>query len=275
MIADLGGTLHAGLADANLVVRAVYRYSEGINRKSRPPWFSKHACLESFIRSLDRVDASEVHFIVDGRIDEAIEHRMSERGAVHRFSGAGNSGTFRLALEISLSGPDPQMALLAEDDHLWRADAIPAMVSALGSISSADYVTTYRHPDHERRTAYDRSSRGGISALDADGRSWQTIPSTVMTFGARPRALRDDTWLFRLQSQGEHPNDELIFNALQGLGRRRWALLHLLSTSTTRGRFTRATRLMVGRPSPRLWCTSNSLSAHAETGMLPEGFEGG
>lgn len=257
-------------------VRVVARYCAAEGTKPRPPWFSKRAALESLIAAGEALEAVEFRFLSDGPAPDEVAELMRAAGTLEVLPRLGNAESFRRALDVALEQPDPELVVLVEDDHIWRRSALAAMLDAVRTLPDADYVTTYEHPDyttHEDHLTY--ASLAPAAARTASGSSWAPVRSTVMTFGARPHALRADRWLFRALSGGTHPMDHLIFSVLQGIGRRRWVVLHLMRSRTGRSRIGRAVRAVRGRPSVRLLGLRPGLSAHAEAGQLPDAFRDG
>lgn len=143
-------------------------------------------CLTSFLESCLQAKANiQLHVLLDGC-------PFSWKDAVHRIvrsyscegliqytiddlGGIGNKPSFLKQLEMALDGRSNEFVYFAEDDYLYRPEAIGRMVG----IAGIGLVTPYDHPDR-----YLRSDNRPDGALRIMGDyHWRTHESTTMTFG--------------------------------------------------------------------------------------------
>ncbi len=178
--------------DRGVRLHVVYRSHGGENAKGRPDWYSKRVGLESFCRAVERVrderpDAeAEVVFLNDGPVPPDRLDLMARWGDPVTIDGGSNRRSYLTALGLprrrGWDGRD--VLLLAEDDYLWRPEALVALVDAAGTpgTRAADYFAPYGEevPDT------------GLPVR------WERLESTTSTFAARVHALREDERLLWL-----------------------------------------------------------------------------
>jgi len=122
-----------------------------------------------------------VHNIVRPYSDEgAIEYDIVD------LDGIGNKPSFLKQLEMALDGPDNEFIYFAEDDYLYRPEAVAQMI-AFNKVNDS-YISPYDHPDRYTR-GDDRTMRSYVEVVDEW--HWRTIESTTMTFGADRRVIMD------------------------------------------------------------------------------------
>lgn len=206
--------------DRGVRLHVVYRSHGGENAKGRPDWYSKRVGLESFCRALERVrderpDAeAEVVFLNDGPVPPDRLDLMARWGDPVTIDGGSNRRSYLTALGLprrrGWDGRD--VLLLAEDDYLWRPEALVALVDAARDPrhAAADYFAPYGEevPDT------------GLPVR------WERLESTTSTFAARVHALREDERLLWLCALSGGNFDYASCLTLQG--RRRFTLRELL-----------------------------------------------
>jgi hypothetical protein len=104
------------------------------------------------------------------------------------------------ALDVALALPDGDLVLFAEDDHLYRADALSAVLEAARALPAVDYFAPYGStvsamPNGEPLHAGLRAPRVGAEPL-APG--WVRGISHTSSFVVRVAALRRDERLHRI-----------------------------------------------------------------------------
>jgi hypothetical protein len=114
--------------------------------------------------------------------------------------------------------PDGDLVLLAEDDHLYRADALQAAVDAAAALPGFAYFATYAStaagmPNGEPLHAGLRAPAIGDAAL-AEG--WRRGLSHTSSFAVRVGALRRDAPLHRLAPRCGGAWDHALALAYQG-----------------------------------------------------------
>ncbi|RBY87387.1 hypothetical protein [Blastococcus sp. TF02A-26] len=217
-------------------LQVLYRTHPGSNTKSRPSWFDRRAAWESLTASLAAVEHSAVTVVVDGGLPRELVEAIGREHRQVTVRGGRASTSFRCALavgrEISRTAPDDTLVWFAEDDYLYRPDAMPSLVAAVGALPDVDYFTLFTPDDSAWHASHPSQPDHRVPALPggpvhAGGHRWQRIAKTTSTFGVRARALRSDRWLLDLGSRVGAPFDTATWHALQRLRPFPWR--HLLS----------------------------------------------
>jgi hypothetical protein len=107
---------------------------------------------------------------------------------------------FALRTPQILGWPDDDLVWFAEDDYLYRPDALTHLVAAARDIPQADYFALYgfvhgRVPD-EMVPEQPRDWLPTVAG-EVDGVRWERILSTTSTFGGRVSAINADQGVFR------------------------------------------------------------------------------
>lgn len=187
-----------------MALRVVYRSHGGENSKDRPDWYSKRLALDSFLWAARTASSAgievDVVFLNDGPIPQQRLTPMREHGRVRAITGGSNRASYLAGLRFAARSDwdDEDVVLLAEDDYLWRPDAL---VSLAGSVARgrAEYWAPYgvgTHDDIEGRRR-PRTARGEATVPD-DVVRWVVHESTTSTFAVRLGALREDLGLLVL-----------------------------------------------------------------------------
>ena len=181
-----------------MALRVVYRSHGGENSKDRPDWYSKRLALDSFLGAVRTASEAgvevDVVFLNDGPIPEERLAPMRAHGRVRAITGGSNRVSYLAGLRHATTSdwPDEDVVLLAEDDYLWRPDAL---VSLAGSVRRglADYWAPYGVGTHDDIEGRRRPRAGrGEAALPDDAVRWVRHESTTSTFAVRLEALRQD-----------------------------------------------------------------------------------
>ena len=188
-------------------LHAIYRSYGGENRKSRPAYYSKLLALASFVRAVDQLESPVgLTFLNDGPVANDAYRLMKAVGRVVPFDRLGYRGSYAKALTLAVgcNGDESDIVWLAEDDYLYRPDALERLLSAARLIPWASYFALYANfPTLEPELSGEDDSvaprgwrdRGGATV---HGHEWRHAVSTTSTFGARLPALRRDRQLFRM-----------------------------------------------------------------------------
>lgn len=207
------------------MLHVVYRSHGGENAKGRPSWYSKDLALTSFLTAAARVEGLDVVFLNDGPIPSKRLETMREGGRVHAITGGSNRASYLAGLKLAVDSAwvDDDLVLFAEDDYLWRPDALTSLAEA-GARGRAEYFAPYgvgTHDDIEGRVPQWRRPRTGRGeeAVPADVVRWVPHESTTSTFAVRVGALREDHKLLVLccLSGGDFDHTSLL--AVQGIPR--------------------------------------------------------
>lgn len=155
-------------------------------------------CLHSFVRSCQQVNNLDVqlNILLDGCPDEWVTiARCAALDIPHNIimlDGIGNKPSFLKQLEMALDGPDDEFVYFAEDDYLYRKEAVTKMLN-FAQFGFEDFITLYDHPDRYSR-GDDRSLPNYIEVWDWH---WRTVESTTMTFGAQRSTIRNAEGIIR------------------------------------------------------------------------------
>ncbi|MBB2901353.1 hypothetical protein FHR75_002141 [Kineococcus radiotolerans] len=208
------------------MLHVVYRSHGGENAKGRPAWYSKHLALLSFLRAVEQCPArGEVVFLNDGPIPRDRLEPMRRHGRVAAITGGSNRASYLAGLRLAVRSEwsDDDVVLFAEDDYLWRPDALTSL-SAAAATGRAEYFAPYgvgTHDDVEGRVPQWRRPRAarGEDALPADVVRWVPHESTTSTFAVRVGALRQDHRILVVccLSGGDFDHTSLL--AVQGIPR--------------------------------------------------------
>ena len=263
-------------------LHVIYRSTGPDNAKGRPPYHSKLRSLRSLLRSWEAVGPrGELVFLNNGPIPAdrlAVMHRC---GRVESRSGLELHESYWAAVSLALGWPDGDLVLFAEDDHLYREEALQAIVDAAGALAEFSYFATYAStaagmPNGDPLHAGLRVPRIGAAAV-APG--WVRGLSHTSSFAVRVRALRRDASLHRLAPRCGGAWDHALALAYQGLvpygpGGVAQALREPRLGSRTRRAKVALWRAAIvaaaaARRTPsRLAAARPCLSTHVESGML-------
>lgn len=272
------------------MLHVVYRSHGGENAKGRPAWYSKHLSLLSFLRAVEHsAERVDVVFLNDGPIPQERLELMRAHGRVAAITGGSNRASYLAALRLAVRSdwPDGDVVLFAEDDYLWRPDALVSLAGAAAA-GRAEYFAPYgvgTHDDVEGRVPQWRRPRTarGEDAVPADVVRWVPHESTTSTFAVRVGALRQDHRILVVccLSGGDFDHTSLL--AVQGIPRFRLRDLvthHPGASSNPAVRAARAAYLVtlrgavdvvsLRRPSRRrrLAAADPAVCTHAEDGWL-------
>ncbi|WP_432544500.1 hypothetical protein [Kineococcus sp. SYSU DK002] len=211
------------------MLHVVYRSHGGENAKGRPSWYSKALALDSFLRAVATARAAgegvEVLFLNDGPLPQDRLDLVRAHGSVRAITGGSNRASYLAALKLAARSDwsAQDLVLFAEDDYLWRPDALVSLLrSAAGH--RAEYFAPYgvgTHDDIEGRVPQWRRPRSarGEDAIPSSAVRWVPHESTTSTFAVRVGALREDHRLLVLccLSGGDFDHTSLL--AVQGIPR--------------------------------------------------------
>jgi hypothetical protein len=207
----------------------IYRSYAGENRKNRPTYYSKDVALASFVRAVQALDgAPDVIFLNDGEVPVArleVMRRVGEPVQVHCGS---NLASYRRALRLALERgwPVEDVVWLAEDDYLYRPDALQVLVSGVRALPEVAYFSLYSPWAVAPGIPGAGGARSPISsrgAVRVEGVDWLPAPSTTSTFAVRIAALRTDHRLLYLCPLTGGAWDHTSCLAVQGIRPFAWA----------------------------------------------------
>ena len=271
------------------VLTAYWRVTPATNHKPRPPWFSRQAALVSFLSALDRVPGpTRLVYVADGGVPAELVDSVARGDEVVDVQGGSASRSYRALLGVALARTTARergLVWFGEDDHLYRPEALVALVGAAQALPGADYFSLYTpdnaawHADH----ASQPGRRGGSSGCDVGGVRWVRSWASTSTFGLRAPVLRADAALLRLCSRAGGPWDHTTVSVVQGVAPYPWR--HLYDDLYLRASRASARRVL-GRPvvragidllaglRSRIWVAPEpSLATHVELGQLAAGTD--
>ncbi|HKU38198.1 MAG TPA: hypothetical protein VJR89_08625 [Polyangiales bacterium] len=181
----------------------MYRSYGGENKKGRPFYYSKLVALLSLVRAVGELDSGsfELVFLNDGPIPQDRLRVMQRSGEVVARERLGMRGSMRAALSLpeERGWADDDVVWFAEDDYLYKPEALRGLAGAAAAFPDAQYFALYA-------LIGDRLPNGGVQpadypvpaswraseARDVAGHNWTRALSTTSTFGARVKPLRED-----------------------------------------------------------------------------------
>lgn len=272
-------------------LHVVYRTHPGQNRKDRPAWFDRRTAWESLRASAARVPGARVTVVADGGLPAELAGALGPAGEQVTVRGGHASSSFRRALSVAFHRaarePADTLFWFAEDDYLYRPEALPDLLAAAAAVPGADYLAVQTPDDAAWHAGHpsqpDRrppSLPGG--PVQVAGHRWDRVGATTSTFGVRSTALLRDRWLLDLGSRVGAPFDTATWHALQGFRPFPWGqlLADLEPAPTVRGtvkvvakplmRAVLDTAVAVARPQRALIAPAHPLAVHAEAGRVPD-----
>lgn len=266
-------------------LQAYYRVTPAGNRKPRPPWFSKRLALQSFLAACAAAGPGvDVVFVADGGVPDELADLVRPSGPVVPVRGGDAPRSFRALLEHARADDDA-LVWFAEDDYLYRPEALARLRAAARALPGVEYFGLYT-PDNAAWHADHRSQpgrRGPQQRWEVDGVPWVRAWDSTTTFGLRGSALRRDRSLLALCSRTGGPWDGTTVTTVQGVPSYAWR--HLYGDLYLRPTRASAQRV-VGRPVLRalanlaalgaeaVWASpERSLATHCEAAYLAPGTD--
>lgn len=185
--------------------------------KNRFPRYSRQACYQNLIETVDREKAN-LTFILDlGGSGKRIDHFLPSTEKVIEIREGSESGSFLRLLEyvISLNLPPETILYFVEDDYLHRPGWMEVLKEGF-TIPHIDYVTLYDHKDKYFSPSYQRL-QSKIFATQSS--HWRSTPSTTQTFAVKYKTLLRDLSIHRkYSSKGKISQDHQKFCHLNKKG---------------------------------------------------------
>lgn len=198
-----------------------YRVTPAGNGKPRPSWFSKAAALRSLRAALDRVPGARLTYVADSGVPAELAELVGGSEVV-RVRGGTAAASFRRLLDVAVprAATDPGgLVWFAEDDYVYRPDALVRLLEAAAALPEADYFGLYTpdNADWHARTPSQPGRRGPAARWDVAGTSWRRTWDSTSTYGLRARVLHQDARLLRLWTHSGGPWDHTTVSAVQGV----------------------------------------------------------
>jgi hypothetical protein len=177
------------------MIKVYYRLSNfeaGISKKKIPN-ATKLNCLKNCIEEFGSKHITVVGDTLNNETKQVVEDLNLRLIQVENGTG---SGTFRDALNLAIEeNEDSDLIYLLEDDFLHLNGSKELLVEGLSNFNA--YVTLYDHPDKYLDKQY-----GGNPFIEGGGEvtkvvttkssHWKITNSTVMTFAASVKRLKED-----------------------------------------------------------------------------------
>jgi hypothetical protein len=207
-------------------LHVVYRSTDLGNAKPRPPFFSKHTSLRSFLRARAACELEgELVFVNNGPIAAERLALMHAAGRVDAHDGLELHESYwaALAWTASRDWSPADLVYFAEDDYLYREDAFASLAAAARALPEADYLALYATVGEEmpngellhaglRRPRFRRTT----DAWRIGEHEWRAATSHTSSFAVRIGVLRADLPLHRLAPRCAGAWDHALCLAYQG-----------------------------------------------------------
>ena len=279
-----------GIAWRPLRLHVVYRSTGGENPKARPAYYSKLGSLRSLLRTWDACEArGELVFLNDGPVPDDRLEAMASAGTVVELPRLGQQGSYRRAIEEPQrrGWPDEDLVYLAEDDYLYRREALPALAAAAHELPAVQYLAfagTLRgvRPGDDSRLDRLRLRLPPV-ARETLAAGWARGLSCTSSYGVRPVALRRDLRIHDVALRAGGSWDHTISLAHQGLApfasRQVVAPLHRDDTWERRAKIVTWRLALTGlalarRRAPHALALADpALATHVQEGWITEGTD--
>ena len=195
------------LPSAQSPMRILYRHYGGENTKPRPSYYSKVLALASLLRAAEQLGQTpELVFVNDQVRPGPVLSLMEASGEVLAVKGGSDRKTLRdtFSREAARRVPADQFLWFAEDDYLYRPDALRHIAEGAASLPMADYLTVYGstaldvQASNRRAVHRARPGASGSGTVQVAGLDWYPAAYATSTFGLRAGTLREDLRLLRL-----------------------------------------------------------------------------
>lgn len=175
-------------------------YSDASGHKQRHPFFSREACFNNLINTLDP-NLVNVTIILDTYYPMEGTHfvKKQTKYPVIEISEGNEAGAFlRLLDTITSCNFDPETIIyIVEDDYLHRPNWPKILLEGF-TIPEASYVTLYDHNDKYRRGYETLKSK----IFTTSSCHWRGTPSTTNTYAMTFKTLQRDLETHKKYSMG-------------------------------------------------------------------------
>jgi hypothetical protein len=265
--------------------------------KGRPDFYDKRLALGSMIRSFKALTTpAELIYLNDGPIPSDRMSVMRQSGEVITRAEMGNRGSISTALRLPIerAWKRDDLVWFAEDDYLYRPNALEVFTQAANCYGDAQYFGLYAlignrqpngtPPEDGRVPARWQSDKPECIS----GEIWRKALSTTSTFGARVWAIEADRNMMMAAMRCGGAFDHSTCLVYQGftpyplwfLAREIRAassidlLIRALLVSLVRTGFNMYAAIRrMWTPRRKLVASDPSLATHLETAFLAEGFD--
>src|SRR4051794_6537949 len=127
-------------------LHAVFRSTGTENRKPRPEGYDKVRCLRSFLRAFGACGApGDAVFANSDPVGAERRALMEAAGRVVEHEPLALHESYWRAIDLAAGAPwpDDDLVYFGEDDYLFRADALAALLDAAAALPRAAYLAPY------------------------------------------------------------------------------------------------------------------------------------
>jgi hypothetical protein len=258
---------------AAMRLHMIYRSTDRENTKARPAYYSKLSSLLSFLRAREAcADAGELVFVNNGPIARERLALMEAAGSVDPHGDLELHESYWAALRLveERRWPAGDLVYFAEDDYLFRRDALASLVEAARVLPEAGYLAPYATvgvelPNGETLPTGLRRPRDRHGAAWRVGAyEWRPATSHTSSFAVRVAALRVDLRLHRTAPRCSGAWDHALALAYQG--RAPYGAVGLFSELAGRGGASPSRRAKV--TAWRGWLTVQALARRRSGSLL-------
>lgn len=179
------------------VINRHCKFSAVSVNKSRPEWFSKHACFSNLPDTARDWDRINTIYILDGcqAKDHDILKFLDRTETIIEINENSEVGSFHALLDTieNLKCNPDDIVYSLEDDYLHRNFWDDILVEGI-NIPGVSYVSLYDHKDKYFLPEYQRLTS---QILYTESCHWRTTPSTTNTYAAKYKIWLEDMEIHR------------------------------------------------------------------------------
>lgn len=187
-----------------------YRVYAGNNLKSRPDWYDRRVCLRSLQETLAQSGVVvRFTFVSDGPFPDDLAPLVRPEDRTVHITGGSSAKALRRCYDVARSAARYDAAdtlyWFAEDDYLYRPEAMRQLVAAAQTLPTTDYLALYVPDDSEWHATHPSQPYRAVPEVeqlraDVEGVPWHRTRQTTCTYGVRRGTLLADAWLLKLGS---------------------------------------------------------------------------
>lgn len=199
-------------------IRVYYRLSDApaAAKKKKPSFVNNRNSLINFFRNFNFFSC---HVIADS-VSEETQLLLKELEQNFTFtyehvSYKSGSRSFIHAFELAIKNDEDDIIYFIEDDFIHMKNSASIVLEGFYQ-AHADYVSLYDHPDKytEGENPYVEDGGEFCQVLCTESSHWKTTGSTVMSFAAFVRTLKEDEYYWRKCAEGHNTKSFRTFSEL-------------------------------------------------------------
>lgn len=181
-------------------------FSTASQNKNRPSWFSREACHNKLMETINK-DFVNVTFFLDTFFPFEGTHfvkKQTKYPVIEVKEGTEASSFLRLINHIASLPLDPEtIVYIVEDDYMHRPGWIEVLLE--GFSLNVPYVTLY---DHKDKYTFEMYKELTSKIFHTESCHWRTVPSTTNTYAMRFKTLLKDLDTHRAFSLNRQVSDD-------------------------------------------------------------------